>query len=153
MNRTTEVDRSAPVLAHHEIEIAAPRARVWRLHTAVNDWPKWQREITAAAMTTDFEPGSSFDWTSYGFPVTSTIYSVDDGTRVLWGGTAGGITGIHEWVFDDTPNGVRVRTTESFAGEPVEAAIESMQSMLDQSLVSWLAHLKAAAEEQAGSAD
>lgn len=70
---------------------------------------------------------------------------------MLWGGTAGGIPGIHEWLFEETPDGVRVRTTESFSGEPVDADIESMQSMLDQSLVSWLAHLKAAAEEQAGS--
>ena len=151
MSQPTGVDRSAPVLAHHEIEIAAPRARVWRLHTAVNDWPKWHSEITAAEMTADFERGSSFDWTSYGFPVTSTIYSVDEGSQVLWGGTAGGMTGVHEWAFDETPDGVRVTTTESFASEPVEADLDSMQSMLDQSLVSWLAHLKAAAEEQAGS--
>ena len=150
MNEPTEVDRSAPVLAHHEIEINAPLARVWRLHTAVNDWPQWQSEITAAEMTGDFSPGSSFDWTSYGFAVTSTIYSVDEGSRVLWGGTAGGITGTHEWVFGETPDGVRVTTTESFSGEPVAADVDSMQSMLDQSLVSWLAHLRAAAE---GAAD
>jgi hypothetical protein len=41
----------------------------------------------------------------------------------------------------------RLHTTEeSFAGEPVEADITGMQSTLDSSLISWLAHLKAAAE-------
>ena len=40
-------------------------------------------------------------------------------------------------------------TNESFAGEPVEADAAGMQSLLDASLVSWLGHLKAAAEAAA----
>jgi hypothetical protein len=44
---------------------------------------------------------------------------------------------------------VHVTTDESFAGEPVEADAPGMQSVLDASLVSWLGHLKAAAESRA----
>jgi len=65
---------------------------------------------------------------------------------VLWGGTAEGITGIHEWLFTETPAGVHVETNESFAGERVEADATSMQTMLDASLAAWLGHLKVAAE-------
>jgi hypothetical protein len=68
---------------------------------------------------------------------------------VLWGGTANGITGVHEWLFRETPAGVHVTTNESFAGEPVRADVAGMQSLLDASLVSWLGHLKAAAESRA----
>ena len=68
---------------------------------------------------------------------------------MLWGGASGGITGIHEWRFTETAAGVHVTTTESFAGEPVEADAEGMQTMLDASLVGWLAHLKNAAESSA----
>jgi hypothetical protein len=32
--------------------------------------------------------------------------------------------------------------TESFAGEPVAADVANMQALLDQSLQSWLRHLK-----------
>ena len=32
----TGVDRSAPVVANHEIGIGAPRAAVWQLHADVN---------------------------------------------------------------------------------------------------------------------
>jgi hypothetical protein len=46
----------------------------------------------------------------------------------------------------ETPDGVRVTTNESFAGQPVEADATNMQSLLDASLVSWLDHLKKAAE-------
>jgi hypothetical protein len=56
---------------------------------------------------------------------------VDAKSLVLWGGTAEGITGIHEWLFSETPGGVHVETNESFAGAPVEADASSMQSMLD----------------------
>jgi len=145
----TEVDRAAPVIAVHEVDIEAPLEIVWRLHTDVNAWPRWQTDITAAHTDGTLEPGVSFDWTSYGFSVTSTVYALSERSRVLWGGTSGGITGIHEWLFSETPSGVRVTTSESFTGESVEADAAGMQSVLDGSLVAWLGHLKTAAESAA----
>jgi Polyketide cyclase / dehydrase and lipid transport len=149
MNIPTAVDRSAPVIAHHEVDIQAPLDTVWRLHTDINAWPTWQTDITAAHLDGLLEPGASFDWTTYGLSVTSTVYDLAEGARVLWGGTANGITGVHEWLFSETPAGVHVTTNESFAGEPVKADAVGMQSLLDASLVSWLGHLKAAAESRA----
>jgi uncharacterized protein YndB with AHSA1/START domain len=146
MTVPTDVDRAAPVIAAHEIDIDAPLDTVWRLHTDVNAWPTWQTDITAAQIDGTLRSGVSFDWTSYGFGVTSTVYDLSPGSRVLWGGTSGGITGVHEWLFSETPSGVRATTTESFSGEPVEADAAGMQSVLDGSLVAWLGHLKASAE-------
>ncbi len=146
MTVPTAVDRSAPVIALHEIDIEAPLDTVWKLHLDVNAWPTWQADITAAHIDGKLEPGVSFDWTSYGFSVTSTVYDVNERTRVLWGGTSGGITGVHEWLFSETPAGVHVMTTESFAGKPVEADAPGMRTLLDASLVAWLGHLKTAAE-------
>ena len=142
MNTPTDIDRTAPVLAHHQIDIRAPLTTVWQLHTAVNAWPTWNREITAAKIDGAFAPGNSFTWTSYDFTITSTIYDVVNGSRILWGGTANGITGIHEWVFDTIARGVHVTTNESFAGQPVEADKAQMQALLDASLTAWLERLK-----------
>lgn len=144
----TDVDRSAPVLAHHEVEIRAPLDAVWQLHIDVNDWSSWQEAITEAHIDGPFEPGNSFDWSSYGFDVTSQIYEVSDRSRTLWGGTAEGITGIHEWLFGETDGGVRVTTTESFAGDPVSADVAGMQGQLDASLVASLDYLRSAAESR-----
>lgn len=138
----TDVDRAAPVIAHHEIDIRAPLDTVWNLHVGVNAWPTWQTEITAAHLDGALEPGASFEWLSYGFTVTSTVYELAGRSRVLWGGTSGGITGLHEWLFAETPGA----TTESFAGEPVVADARGRQTMLDASLIAWLGHLKKAAE-------
>jgi uncharacterized membrane protein len=132
------LDDHASVIVRHEIDIDAPCDRVWALHTDVPAWPAWQTDITSVDADGPLRPGGSFTWTSYGFTVTSNVYAIDDRRRVLWGGTAGGITGRHEWVLTPTPTGTHVVTSESFAGEPVEADTVSFGS--------WLAHLKAAAE-------
>jgi hypothetical protein len=116
MTVPTSVDRAAPVIAVHGIDIEAPLETVWRLHVDVNAWPSCQAEITAAHIDGALEPGASLDWTSYGFSVTSTVYALAERARVLWCGTAGGITGVHEWLFSEMPEGVHVTTTESFAG-------------------------------------
>ena len=91
----TGIDGDAPVLARHEIAIQAPLETIWQLHIAVNEWPTWQPDITEARLDEDFVPGASFDWTSSGLSVTSTIYDVSPPTgdvspraRTLWGGTA-----------------------------------------------------------------
>ena len=145
------VDRDAPVRARHEIDIGAPLEIVWRLHTGVDSWPAWQTDITAARLDGAFEVGGSFEWTSYGATIASTIYAVEqtaERARVLWGGPAAGITGIHEWVMHQTPGGVHVLTLESLSGEPVEADVARAQAILDGSLTAWLVHLKAAAESE-----
>lgn len=149
MSTPTTIDGDAPVISRHEIDILAPLETVWHLHIAVNEWPIWQTDVTAAALDGAFEPGASFEWTISGFTVTSTIYDVSDRSRTLWGGTAQEITGIHEWTFRDMTQGVLVSTNESFAGAPVDRDPSPLQSMLDGSLVSWLLRLKATAESRA----
>ena len=146
MATPTAVDMSAPVVAHHVMDMKASLDRLWQLHIDVNSWPSWQQAITEAHMDGAFEPGNSFSWSSYGFAVTSQIYEVTDRSRTLWGGTASGITGIHEWLFRETDDGVQVSTNESFAGDPVRADVDGMQAQLDGSLVAWLEYLKAAVE-------
>jgi uncharacterized protein YndB with AHSA1/START domain len=146
MTTPTDIDRKAPVVALHEIDIAAPLERVWDLHTNVEQWPTWNAEITAARLDGSFVPGSPFTWTSYDFTVTSTIYEVEHHARTLWGGAAQGITGTHEWLFERTGDGVRVTTNESFAGDPAEADRAGLQTLLDNSLTGWLERMKARAE-------
>ena len=146
MSVPTGIDSDAPIRTRHEIDINAPLDTVWQLHTDVNNWPAWQTEITEAQLDGAFQPGNSFKWTSYGFTVVSTIYASAERARTLWGGPAAGITGVHEWVFSETPAGVHVTTQESWAGQPVEADITRMRTILDTSLAAWLKNLKAAAE-------
>jgi hypothetical protein len=125
--------------------------RVWALHLAVGAWPTWQSDITAAEVHGAFAPGGSFTWTSFGF-VTSTVHAVQDEARTLWGGTgdwgghAGGIPGnsrmaVHRDSERDPWGDQGV--VRRWSGR---ADVAGMKKLLDGSLVSWLNHLKAAAE-------
>src|SRR5918994_7532508 len=66
MEIPTDVDHSAPVLTDLAIDIAAPRDAVWRLHTDINAWPTWQKDITDAALQQPLAVGASFGWATYG---------------------------------------------------------------------------------------
>ena len=149
MTTPTGIDRDAPVIARHEIDINAPLDTVWNLHTDVDAWPAWNLEVTAAKLDGAFAPGNSFTWTSYSFTVTSTIYLVEEHSRTLWGGAAQGIMGPHQWRFAQGPAGVHVITTESRAGGPVDADPTGMQTILGNTLTGWLTRPKQKAESSA----
>jgi hypothetical protein len=97
MRTSTDVHRSAPVLAHHQIRIDAPLETIWHVHIDVNSWPSWHPRHFDADLDGAFEVGAPLEWTSFDFTVTSTIYELSEPSRVLCGGTASGTTGIHEW--------------------------------------------------------
>ncbi|MER5939584.1 SRPBCC family protein [Streptomyces sp. NPDC001928] len=146
MTHPTTIDENAPVIADHTIRIDAPLEQVWQLHTRIGSWPSWQGAITEARLDGPIAPGTTFHWLTAGLSIDSTIYAVDAPHRILWGGPAHGITGVHEWTFTEDSDGVVVRTRESWAGAPVEADRDNLAAALDDSLITWLDALKKAAE-------
>lgn len=141
-----DVNRNAPVVVDLTVEIAAPPQTVWRLHTAVEDWPTWQPDITDVRLTGPVAAGSSFRWQTHGLHIVSTIAEVVPGEAIVWGGPAHGIEGVHVWTFTPTATGTLVRTTESWDGPPIVADPEGMHAALIASLTAWLAALKTTAE-------
>ncbi|MFJ3880099.1 SRPBCC family protein [Streptomyces sp. NPDC090077] len=140
------IDETAPAVVRLSIVIDAPLATVWDVHTDIAAWPSWNADIDAARPDGPPAVGSSFRWETHGMDITSTVYELVPGERIVWGGPSAGITGIHVWTFEQTGGQVTVRTEESWSGAPVEAAADELRTALHQSLVSWLAHLKARAE-------
>ena len=96
------------------------------------------------------EVGTIFRWQTYGLSIESTIREIvreiDAPRRIVWSGSAQGITATHVWTLTPTDNRVLVRTEESWDGEPVRAQPEEMQQALDSSLRKWLQNLKHTAE-------
>jgi uncharacterized membrane protein len=142
------IDETAPVITRDQIVIDAPLETVWAVHTDFASWPEWQPGIGRLDLLTEGElrPGSAFRWFVEGLDVTSTVRSVDPLSRVVWGGPANGIEGIHVWVFEAVPGGVLVRTEESWSGAPVLADPGYAQQALDASIAQWLQALKQRAE-------
>jgi hypothetical protein len=142
------IDVTAPVISRKEIRIEASLPAVWRIHTDVDEWTSWQPELTSARLETpgELRVGSLFRWQIAGMDITSTVTGLEPMRRIEWGGPANGITGAHVWSFTPADDGVLVHTAESWAGAPVTADVPRAQQLLDASLVTWLARLKATAE-------
>ncbi|MBN0048550.1 SRPBCC family protein [Streptomyces actuosus] len=143
------IDETAPVVVRLSTAIAAPLATVWDLHTDIAAWPAWNPEVDRAVPDGPLTPGSSFRWRTHGLDIVSTVHELVAGERIVWGGPAAGITGLHVWTFERGDGGVTVRTEESWSGAPVEAAADDLRKALHDSLEKWLAHLKSSAEQRA----
>jgi uncharacterized protein YndB with AHSA1/START domain len=143
----TGIDTTAPVVVRLDITINAPIDRVWALHTDIAAWPTWQHGITNARTDGPLAVDGTFHWSTFGLNIASTVRLLDPPHRILWGGPAHGITGIHRWTFETADSGAtRVLTEESWDGDPIRADVPAMQAALHQSLTTWLTLLKKTAE-------
>lgn len=140
------IDQNAPVVVDRGIAIDAQLEKVWALLTDVPSWPRWQPDITFAEAAGSLRTNRAFRWSTGGLDIESTVYTIEAPHRILWGGAAYGIEGIHSWTLEPDGDTVRVRTEESWDGPPVLADVTGMQAALEESLTAWLGHLKRAAE-------
>lgn len=145
-----DINQNAPVITRDEIVVAAPIGTVWDLLTTIENWPRWNRDITNARFGLPLAAGSVFHWDAAGLAgIDSTIGEVIFQRRIAWSGPSQGVMGIHVWHFTPVAEGVLVQTEESWAGEPITRQVSVMQQALNQSIRSWLESLKREAESSA----
>lgn len=141
------VDETAPVIVRLSTVIDAPLRAVWELHTDIAAWPTWNTDVEHAEINGPLAPGSSFRWRTHGLDISSTVHEVVPGERLVWGGPASGIDGLHVWTFEQSGDRTTVRTEESWSGAPVAAAADHLGKALHDSLETWLSRLKARVEQ------
>jgi uncharacterized protein YndB with AHSA1/START domain len=140
------INTSAPIVASHDITIAADVQTVWDVLTTTDRWPEWTAEIPRASLTGPLAVGAVFRWETAGLVISSAIGELEPLKRIGWSGKAGDILGIHVWTLTPTSAGTRVHTEESWEGPELPAPIHVVQAALDGSLVGWLSSLKTRAE-------
>ncbi|NMO14202.1 Shy6-polyketide cyclase [Pyxidicoccus fallax] len=144
------IDSSAPVIVSEEVLVLSSPARVWALLTAIDQWPEWNPDITAAALKGPVAVGSTFQWATAGLAIVSTLGEVIPGKRLAWSGDTNGIFGIHVWTLepaDAKGESTRVRTAESWSGDAVQQAPAMMEGLLRSAITAWLGHLRSTAEQ------
>lgn len=142
--RSGEIRENAPVKASLEITIHAPVEKVWTVLTDVNNWPKWQPDISEAKMAGPLEAGTTFSWTA-GTHIKSRIALVQPNEQFAWTGTAYWVKAIHVWKLQRLPGDqTRVTTSESMSGFMLTLFYSSKK--LQQDDQHWLDRLKSAAE-------
>lgn len=145
-----DINRSAPATASAETLVRAPCSLVWEVLAGIEDWPRWNPDVTRAELRGPFASGTAFRWKAGGLPITSTLEEVVPERRLVWTGRTMSIRAVHVWTFEDHEEGTLVRTEESFEGLIVRLLAGPMQRMLASSLEKGLAALKAECERRVG---
>jgi uncharacterized protein YndB with AHSA1/START domain len=144
-----EINREAPLVARKQIFIKAPPQIVWNTHTDINNWSRWQPDITASKLESLLTVGSVFRWKSGGLSVTSTIQVIAPNQEIAWSGKSLGAHAKHIWTLTPQDNGTLVTTKESLEGWSIRLMKLVNANFLDKSLETWLQKLKTEAERQA----
>ena len=137
----------APASTDKKIRIAASPERVWEVLSQIDQWPNWLPDISKAKLNGPLQVGTTFDWTSSGMAIHSTLHTVTPQEALGWSGEAFGAFAIHNWHVKELAKGMtEVRIEESMEGWLVSVLGPILQRGLDKGTERWLKALKDVAE-------
>lgn len=140
------VDPSAPVRSEGEIEIAAPPSAVWAVLTGIDDWPRWQSDVTEARLLSALGEGAEFRWKAGGVSFRSRVHTLVAERMFGWTGKTLGASAIHNWTFTEGDGATKVAVEESLRGVLPRLFRGFFQKNLDQGIQKGLHELRSAAE-------
>ncbi len=144
----TVINKNAPVSASGEIEVAANPEIIWDIMADIDKWPDWNRDVSRASLSGQFEAGSKFRWKSGPGTIISTIRQVERPRIMAWTGKTLGIYAIHVWKLEPRNGSTVIRTEESWEGLITRIFRGSMQKTLEKAINTGLQYLKAEAERR-----
>ena len=147
----TRIDVDAPVVSSAEGEIDAEIDDVWRVLTAIEQWPTWNPDVKSVSIDGPAIEGRTFSWKAGPSTITSTVTRIDRPRLIGWTGKTLGITAIHEWHLEQRDGRTHVRTHESYDGLVARLLRRSLRKTLDTALTNGVRYLKAEAERVASS--
>lgn len=142
------IDTKAPVFARKEILIHAPLEMVWKLQTDIENWNRWQPEITSAKLEGALEADTIFRWKAKGLNIVSTLHTVNPLKQIGWTGLSLGMFAIHNWMFEARGETTLVITEESLSGWLTRLMVLLNPRFLERSLETSLNNLKFNAENR-----
>jgi uncharacterized protein YndB with AHSA1/START domain len=132
-----------------EVDVPAPPDRVWEILVRVERWPLWHPGVGMAILRADGPaPGARLDWQADGMRIRSTVYEVEEATRLAWSLRSLGAHGAQRWTLESipaengTPPGTRVRLEEWWAGPTARILGRTLQRTLDVARAAWLERLR-----------
>jgi uncharacterized membrane protein len=143
---STNIHQNAPVKIQQSVTINAPIEKVYAIFTNVDEWPKWQKDITAAKLNGTLHPGSTIDWKTGGLSIHSTLHTVLPNKCIGWSGKAFGAFAIHTWRFEQHGDVTTITVNESMEGWLVKLFKGYFQEHLGPATQNWLQYLKNEAE-------
>ncbi len=142
-------DPDAPVFVSGSIDVAAPVEVVWRVLTAVEQWPEWNPDVRGAAVNGALAEGTTFQWKAGPGTIKSTFQAVEPMQLLGWTGKTLGIPAVHAYRLRWRDGVTTVTTEESWDGRVARLFRSSFQRTLRKAIDTGLDALKREAERQA----
>jgi hypothetical protein len=111
-----DINRTAPVTAKAQMQIAADQQTVWDALTDFESWPVWKREVRSLSLRGPVAPGSTFEWKAGPGTIKSRLEEVDTPRRIAWTGSTFGIKAIDVFRLEARDGGTLVTEEESWDG-------------------------------------
>ncbi len=141
------IDRHAPLQGRKEILVSAPLEQVWSILTKIDQWPKWQPDVSSARLAGELAVGTQFHWKANGLSISSRIAELEPMQRISWTGKSLGMQAIHIWTLAEQNNSTQVTTEESISGWLARTLKVFDTDFLEKSLSGSLERLKNEAEQ------
>lgn len=139
------------IFAHNEIRVDASCATVWSLLVDARRWPDWYANAHNVRLTErsgQLEPGSRFEWDTFGTHIVSRVAEFSKNERLGWYGWGPGIEAYHSWLLIAEGGGCRVLTEEVKRDVGATPDKDGDPSALHNAHALWLEGLKRAAERR-----
>jgi hypothetical protein len=142
------------MVIEESIVIASPIEKAWNIFTDLTCWSKWNTVMEhVSSESLHIKEGGSFRFCIRPFVIPvylePVIEEVVPGKKITWRGEIFGITAVHEYIFQETDQGVSVTSRETFSGGPVAlSGILFSMGKLKELTLTLLKDLKKAAENR-----
>ncbi|HYF03525.1 MAG TPA: SRPBCC family protein [Patescibacteria group bacterium] len=144
----TPINTEAPIVSRNHITIDRPVSRVWDILTSINNWPKWQSEVTESTLNGPLQEGTTFDWKAGGLSFRSAIHTCKEKQFFGWTGETFGASAIHNWKFEEKDGHTIVYVEESLQGFFPWLLTSKFQKNLNAGMIKNLKELKKACEAE-----
>ena len=142
-----QTNSQAPVKCSKSIVVNASAKKVWSVLTDIDNWEKWQPEITKPRLTGTLSEQAKFVWKTGGVKIHSALHTVKPYDAFGWTGNTFGMYAIHNWTLTDQNGATLVSVNESMQGFLAGLFKKSFNKNLEQAMLHWLEALKKECEK------
>lgn len=146
-SKMKSINNNAPVKCSKTITINATSEKVWAVMTNIDNWAKWQTDISKPKLNGELKPETTFDWKTGGAKIHSTLHSVEPFKSFGWTGKTFGMFAIHNWTLTEHEGKTTVSVNESMEGFFAKLMKKSFNKNLEKGMENWIDLLKKECEK------
>ena len=141
------INKNAPIKCSKTVIINASSEKVWTILTSINDWSRWQTDISNLKLNGELAVNTTFDWKTGGVNIHSTLHAIEPCKNFGWTGKAFGLYAIHNWTLSEFKGQTTVTVNESMEGFIARLFKKSFNKNLEKWMLKWLYLLKQECEK------